>query len=261
MPAYRTEIQHPWPDNTALGGFFLVITNFILLVGIAVARRYGEWGSAGALLYLMFTSSAYHACRAGFVCFSRFRETQTLDHLAVYGVLLWVTSACIVKQELFTKRQLRIRPASVLQGRVLVFFLQAMVVYYFVVNNPESFWVNVAGFGLPVSLSFLTAISTGESPFYHPYYGWLGLALFGSAVVPYSLCPMEWYDYTHSIWHILSMIAIPFLILGCLRRFKNIGRIRELQEKDKLAPAPQRQRDMDNLLDDLVVDSDDGDDT
>jgi hypothetical protein len=228
MTVYRLDLNHPWPDNTALGGFFLVLTNFILFLGIFVVTRIGKWGTAGVLIYLMLTSSAYHACRAGFVCFTRFRDTQILDHLAVYAALLWVSSHCIVKQEWFTRDQLRRQPTVVVEGAALLYFLMLLPVAMFVVNNPESAWTNVVGFGLPVSLVILSSMITGAPVFYHPYYGWIGLALFGSAVVPYALCPKEWYDYAHSVWHVLSMIAIPFISVACDYRWKLIDEKREL---------------------------------
>lgn len=238
MTAYRLELNHPWPDNTALGGFFLVLTNFILFVGIFVVTRIGKWGTAGVLIYLMLTSSAYHACRAGFVCFTRFRDTQILDHLAVYAALLWVSSHCIVKQEWFTRDQLRYQPSVVVEGAALIYFLMLLPVAMFVVNNPESPWTNVVGFGLPVSLVILSSVITGAPVFYHPYYGWIGLALFGSAVVPYALCPKEWYDYAHSVWHVLSMIAIPFISVACDYRWKIIQEKREIVTVVEKPPSP-----------------------
>lgn len=222
MPAYRVEVNHPWPDNTALGGFFLVATNFILIAGIVIVTRTGRWGTAGALIYLMFTSSAYHSCRAGFFCFTRFRYTQILDHLAVYSTLLWVASQCIVKREWFTEYQLRVQPNIVFEGAALIYFLMVMPVFAFVVNNPESVWTNVFGFGLPFTLVALTSLFTGAPVFYHPYYGWIGLALFGAAIVPYACFPSDWYDVSHSIWHVLSMISIPFIAVACDVRWKKI---------------------------------------
>ena len=215
MGAYRTETNHPWPDNTVTGGFFLVITNFILLFAIFYLLRIGHWGTAGVLTTLMFASTAYHSCRAGFVCFMRFRDAQLLDHLSVYAALLWVTSKCVVKNEWFSEATRRTYPDLVLRARVAIFFLMFLPVQGFVLNNPESAWTNVFGFGVPIILIVISSLWTGAPIFYQPLYGWIGLTLFAISVIFYSLCPMKWYDTAHSIWHVLSMLAIPFISVAC----------------------------------------------
>lgn len=215
MGAFRTETEHPWPDNTVVGGFFLVITNFILLFAIFYLLRIGHWDTAAVLTTLMLASTAYHSCRAGFVCLMRFRDAQVLDHLSVYAALLWVTSKCIVKNEWFSDEVRETYPDLVLRARVALFFLLSLPVSGFVLNNPESFWTNIFGFILPFVLILISSAWTGAPIFYQPLYGWIGIILFSASIVFYSLCPKTWYDTAHSIWHVLSMLSIPFFSVAC----------------------------------------------
>lgn len=216
---YRVETNHPWPDNTLWGGFLLAITNFILAPSIILFIRWGRFDIAGVLTLLCVVSSAYHMCRAGFVCFTQFHVAQTYDHLCVYMALLWITSYCIVRNEWFPRDPATGRrdvpSAYVTRMRAGVFFLTAIPVLGLVLNNPESVWVNIFGFGIPATLVIISAVVTRTHIFHKPIYGWIGVAMFVTGAAFYSVAPYRWYDWAHSLWHVLSMLAVPFIAVSC----------------------------------------------
>lgn len=225
---YRTEVEHPWPDNTVVGGFFLIFTNFVLAVGIYFAYRYEKWGSVGLYTYMLLTSFVYHACRAAFFELTRFRDAQVLDHIAVYSVLVYVASSCAAKVELFSPALRARSPHVVHETRVMLYFFQLTPIIYFVVNNPESVWTKVIGFGLPSLVVAGVSISSGAPVFYNFWMGWSGVALFAVAVVFYGVCPHSWYDAAHSLWHVFSMCAVPLIDFACDYRWRAYFRQREL---------------------------------
>lgn len=227
MVNYRVETNHPWPDNTVWGGFFLVISNFVLLYPFFRFIYYGRVDVAGVLGALMFKSCLYHACRAGFVCTMPFRIAQEHDHLGVYAALVWISVCCIVRESWWYRGAVapvmsREITALVWKTRVGIYFVLQAVCEGFVINNPESLWTNVFGFGIPIALVILSATVTRTPIFERPWYGWSGVALFGVAVVFYKMCPSSWYDWAHTTWHILSMFAIPLVTIGC---DKNFGKV------------------------------------
>jgi hypothetical protein len=209
---YRLELNAPWPDNTVWGGIMLVVTNFVLVPSIVLFLIWNRFDVAGVLTLMCLVSSAYHACRAGFVCFERFRDAQIYDHLLVYATLLWIIMYGIVRDEWFDDG--RVSPVRKLRVQAGLFFLFVGPALGLVLDNPESGTVRVFGFVLPVTLAVLSAVITRTPLFYRARYGWAGIVLFGVAVVFYSLCPHSWYEEAHSLWHVTSMVAVPLVQIG-----------------------------------------------
>lgn len=214
MP-YRVETNHPWPDNTVLGGFFLVLTNLVLFFAVFYLLSVGHFDTAAVLTSMMFISSAYHACRAGFVCFGRFRTQQTMDHVFVNLTLSWIACKCIVRKEWFSAAVRRTYPELVFRTRVAIFFLFIAPILGVVIDNPENKWV--LGYSI-ISAAILVALSatiTRTPVFGRPWYGWSGCAVFVVGASFYCVFPADWYDVSHTLWHVFSMIAIPLLSIGC----------------------------------------------
>lgn len=208
---YHLDINHPWPDSTLWGGFMLVVTNFILAPSIYLFIRWNRFDVAGVLFLMCIISSAYHICRAGFECQMKYRNSQVADHLCVYISLLWIVSYGIVRKEWFP---IHVSSEYILRIQAGIFFMMFIPILGLVLENPESIWVQVFGFVMPAVIVIVSAAITGTRLFYRRLYGWIGVVLFSAGAVFYAMCPVQYYDWAHSLWHVLSMLAVPFVQVG-----------------------------------------------
>jgi len=210
----REEIQHPWPDNSIAGGFFLVFTNLILAwIVTDLAYRY-RWDLSLVLLCTMIASILYHSCRAGFACILRFRDHQVTDHVFVYFSLLYIASKLIVRRGFFHKKTLLMFPQLIVHARIAVFFVFILVAILCNMYNPESGWVAILCFGAPSLLVVLSAVIVNEPVFYNTTNGVIGTILFVCSLTFYHFAPHSWYDWAHSIWHVLSMLSVYFIVFS-----------------------------------------------
>lgn len=209
---YRVETHHPWPDSTWFGGFLLVITNLVLVVIVLDLFMRWRWDYAAALATTMTASILYHACRAGFVCEYRFRDHQITDHIFVFISILYVASKLAVRRSFFPQALRLEYPELLLTARVAIFFLLLLPTVMANMYNPESFLSSLFGFGVPVAIVILGSVVTGERLFYNTCYGVTGVILFGVSIAFYACAPHSWYQWAHSMWHLLSMISVYFVI-------------------------------------------------
>lgn len=166
-----------------------------------VSFYYQLFPEAFVLLVLMFVSSVYHICQSGFMCFYSFFALQVADHFYVYSTLIWITLYFIgvnlqIRFIFFFVIQAALLPAvmiymhswiltGVLVASLVV--LALVVLGFFVKNFPVVDWFDImvvflllgGGFGL------------------HVYAGDPGTSKYATS---------------HSMWHVLSMLSIFFVI-------------------------------------------------
>ena len=214
MHNYRVETQHPWPDSSFAGGVALVITNLILILPVVHLAWRLRFDYAAALLTTMVASILYHSCRAGFFCEYRFRDHQITDHIFVYVTLIYVASRLAVRRSFFP-RNIRLQyPELLLTARVAFFFIILLPTVMANMFNPESIYPGLFGFGIPVVVILLGACVSGERLFYSNFYGLVGTVLFLLSVGFYAFAPHSWYQWSHSVWHLFSMLAVYFIIFA-----------------------------------------------
>jgi len=214
MPHYRVETQHPWPDSSFVGGLALVLTNLILVFPVVHLAWLLRFDYAAALLTTMLASIAYHGCRAGFFCEYRFRDHQITDHIFVFLTLIYVASRLAVRRSFFPRNVRLEYPEILLTARVAFFFAIVLPTVMANMYNPESPLAALFGFGVPIAVVILGACVSGERLFYDVKFGLIGSGLFLVSVAFYACAPHSWYQWSHSIWHLLSMLSVYFIIFA-----------------------------------------------
>lgn len=209
---YRLETHHPWPDSTWFGGLVLVLSNLILIPIILDLIMKWRWDYASALTATMVVSIFYHSCRAGIVCEYRFRDQQITDHIFVFLSITYVAARLGVRRSFFPRALRMEYPELLFTARVALFFLLLVPTVMANMYNPESFLPALFGFVVPTAIVVLGSLVSGERLFYNTTYGIAGTVLFLVSVVFYSCAPHAWYQWSHSLWHCLSMISVYFIV-------------------------------------------------
>lgn len=210
---FRIETQHPWPDNSIPGGFILVVTNLILVVIITDLAYKWRWDFAAVLLTTMVASILYHGCRAGFMCMFRFRDHQITDHIFVYFSMLYIGAKLAVRSKFFPRHLLLEFPHLLPEARVALFFLLSVPAFLMNMYNPESIWTVLISFGIPLVLVVAGALVVKEPIFYNRVCGAIGTILFIMSLLFFA-APHSTYAWTHSMWHILSMLSVYFIVFA-----------------------------------------------
>jgi hypothetical protein len=209
-------------------GIALILTNLALIPAIVLAIVYRLFPEVVVMTVLMFTSSMYHICQSGFYCIYLFDSLQVSDHFYVYSTLIWMTFWFVglklkFRFILFFIIQSALLPAiiSYLHSWLLTgILIAALVVIVLLIlsisfeNFPKLDWLDV-----------LVVIGLLGGGFYlHVYAGEPG---------------SQTYPVAHSIWHVLSMISLFFVIeikegssfvAKAIRRFRR--NVRKLYENN-----------------------------
>jgi len=192
----QTQSQQSLADGLAL-----VLSNLALLPAIVVSLLNNLFPEAIVLSVLLFTSSFYHICQSGFACLYPFDALQIADHFYVYTVVVWITL-------FFIGLKLRFR-------FIIAFIIQAALFPAVIVYLHS--WA-VAGIligSLVVVVILILSLTMSD----FPKIDWLDLTTVilliggGFGLHVYAGDPgSPNYAVSHSIWHILSMIAVFFII-------------------------------------------------
>jgi len=204
-------LHHPWEHSTVLGGFALVSTNLVLVVVVSDLAYRWRWDMAVIFLCTMLASIAYHACRSGFVCMYRFRDHQVTDHIFVHTAIVYVASKLAVRRALFPVHVRHEYPELVPTARTALFFALLLPLVMFNMWSAESAWTTVIGVGMPVAAAVGGALLSGQRLFYNACLGYTGSVLFLVSAVFYGLMPHSTYEWSHSVWHMLSMLSVYFV--------------------------------------------------
>lgn len=190
-------------DNgqTYADGLALILSNLAMLPAIIVSFYYSLLPEAFVLIVLLFVSSIYHLCQSGFLCIYSFTSLQVADHFYVYSILIWITLYFVglnlqCKFIIFFVIQAALLPAVmiylhswILTGVVIaVLVVVALVVLgFFIKDFPVIDWLDIIIVFILLGGGFSLHYVSGDP---------------GSPNYPAG----------HSMWHILSMLAIFFII-------------------------------------------------
>ena len=210
---FRQETQHPWPDSSVSGGFFLVATNAVLAIIITDLAYKWRWDLAAVLFITMIASILYHGCRAGFLCEERFRNHQVIDHIFVYFSLLYIAAQLGVRSKFFPRHMLLEFPHLLPSARIALFFLMILPATMLNIWNPESKITVLISFGIPAVIVVAGALIVKEPIFYNIKNGIIGTVIFAISLI-FFVAPHSWYDWAHSLWHVLAYIAVYFIVFA-----------------------------------------------
>jgi hypothetical protein len=178
-----------------------VLSNLALLPAVAVSFYYQLFAEAIVLIVLLFVSSVYHLCQSGFVCFYSFAALQISDHFYVYSTLVWITLYFVgvnlqIRFIFFFIIQAALLPAVIvymhswiLAGVLIasLVIIALVILGFFVKDFPSIDLLDI----------FVVFLLLGGGFSLHVYAGDPGTSKYATS---------------HSIWHVLSMLSIFFVI-------------------------------------------------
>ncbi len=188
-------------DTNLNDALFLILSNLALLFAIGFSIKRQLLPETTILGILMSVSITYHFCQTGISCLFPLDTLREMDHFFVYSTLIWIVLYFIEP------------PWPI---RISVFFLAQVFIFPFLLTFLETNWVAGVLIGvIVVGALFLLFIVVQRIP----NIDWLdlliaaillgvGFALHITAGDPEG----SNYSVPHSIWHILSMLAIYFVL-------------------------------------------------
>jgi len=219
-------IQEQLNSNLA-GAIFLVISNLAIVPSILLSFYLHEEDSAIAYFNVFVASVLYHSCRSDFNCVVPYVDHRKLDYLFVYFAVLWTLTTGLGKSHIIPYRI-----------RLVVFNLFFLPVAILVVGNYEGHWVQLVGGLFPALVMIAVANHYGVHLFRRIWWAVAALAVGAAAGLFMFVMPYSTYEWSHSVWHILSMTALFFLIYSTKRRYRNINPYDDPERYPQPAPAP-----------------------
>ena len=179
---------------------------------------------------LLIASSLYHACRAGFVCLVPYIEHRKLDYLFVYTAVLWTLTTGLGRSH-----------AIPIRRRLVVYYLFLLPVTIMIVGNYEGHWVQLVGGLLPALLMIAIAHTYGVALFRRWPWAVTSFVLAGIAGVFMFVMPSHTYEWSHSVWHIFSMLALACLIYSTRRHHRYVNPVDDPEKfrvRQRMPPPP-----------------------
>lgn len=204
-------LQEQLNSNLA-GSILLVISNLFLVPAIFESFEIGEEASAIVYFSLLVASSLYHACRSGLVCLVAYIDHRKLDYLFVYTAVIWTLTTGLGRSH-----------AIPLRRRLVVYYLFFLPVAIMIVGNYEGHWVQLVGGLLPGLTMVVIARMYGVALFRRPALAFVALFFGGIAGLFMFIMPYYTYEWSHSVWHIFSMLALAFLIYSTRRHHRYVN--------------------------------------
>lgn len=198
----------PSANSPLVGGLFLIVTNLFLSPAIYLLLEWRDYATALFYYALLIISSLYHTCRAFNKCIVPYVEHQKLDYLFVFTSLIWSITAVGVPHAIHYRKRLTV---------FVVFFSITTVL----VIGGSTAWLiaGVAAGGTGATMIVIAAVH--DTPLFKSWrMALLGFALVGVAAIFMYILPSATYDWSHAIWHILSMLAylaFVFAVFGFKR--------------------------------------------
>lgn len=187
---------------STIEGLFLVTSNLALLPAIIYSLKRKLYPEAALFISLALVSTAYHYCQSGVVCVFSFKALQTTDHFFVYSAMIWlvlyfVDLKLVPKYMIFILLQMGLLP-SIIDYINEGWILSAVVISVIVIIGGFIIIAILRGFPKCDILDLFTAVLLiGGGFFFHVYAGSPG---------------DKNYAWSHAIWHIMSMLAIFFIL-------------------------------------------------
>lgn len=204
-----SESEALW-DGNIFGGVLLVLTNLALVPSVMLLAERGDATSGLVLLLTFFASVLYHSCRAGFVCLAQYELHVLVDYLFVYVGAIWVVASLPFEI---------LKSAGDAQMHAFFFFLFLGPMVLAIVSEVMFSLLPVIGVALPfVSvLIYARLLAFPRRKLFRK--GALPLLLTAAAfLVLAGVCMFVLqngiYAIAHSLWHVLSMAGVFFLLLA-----------------------------------------------
>lgn len=183
-------------------GIFLVLSNLAILPALLYSIQYKLIPELTILFIVFVISSFYHLCQTEFYCIiPDFKTHQTADHFFVFTALIWVILYAF---------------AIPLKYRIsLTFIFQALILLplIFYVNLD---WLSALFIGFIITiLIFIFALITQQFPKFNIYNFLIVFILITVGLILHVIggdTSSSFYSWTHSAWHIFSMLAIYFAL-------------------------------------------------
>jgi len=192
------------------GGLFLVLSN--LFLAPAVYESFYLHEDASAIVYFnnIVVSSLYHSCRAGLFCAVSYLDHRKLDYLFVFFAVLWTLTTGLGRSHAISMRV-----------RMLVFCVFFLPVNILIIGDQHGVVVQIVGGVLPAAVMIVLAHNKGVRLFRRLPWAIVAFVLGAiSGVFMYAL-DYKTYEWSHSVWHILSMLAVVCLIYSTKRHFRD----------------------------------------
>lgn len=214
-------------NSNLVGALFLVLSNLAIVPSILLSFYLREEDSAIAYFNVFVASVLYHSCRSGFNCSVPYIDHRKLDYLFVYFAVLWTLTTGLGKSHIIPYRI-----------RLVVFNLFFLPVAILIVGNYEGHWVQLVGGVLPALVMITVAKHYGVHLFRRIWWAVAAFVLGGLAGLFMFIMPYNTYEWSHSVWHVLSMSALFCLIYSTKRKFNYINPDDDPERFPRPAPAP-----------------------
>lgn len=183
------------------GGLALVLSNLILIPTSLHALFMGHYSETVSVFVTFAISSLYHSCQANFFCVAPLNAMQICDHFFVYSCMAWI---------LFFLMELQ------LQHRFIGLLLIQAVMLPALMSSIHKWWIALVLISFVVVFSlFILLVCMKEVPKFDTIELVIATVLLIGGFILHIFAgdPGEaGYAWKHSIWHILSMMAIFFAI-------------------------------------------------
>ena len=195
--------------GNVVGGLFLILSNLFLAPAVYYSLDLHEEASAIVYFNLIVVSSLYHSCRAGFSCVVSYVDHRKLDYLFVYFAVLWTLTTGLGRSHAISMRV-----------RMLVFCVFFLPTAILIVGDQKGIAVQIVGGLLPAAVMIALAHNKGVRLFRRLPWAVLAIVLGAiSGVFMYAM-PLNTYEWSHSVWHVLSMLAVACLIYSTKRHYR-----------------------------------------
>lgn len=188
-------------ETSAVAGLALILSNLALVPAIIYAA-YKQYVTELVFLVLLFTSSTtYHICQADFGCVFTMRALQTTDHFMVYSTLVWIT--------LFFLR-------LPLVTRICLLIIAQVPLLPALVDFLDNWWIAVALVGYLVLIGIISMVVMKRFPTTNLIDFYVAVLLLGVGFFLHVFAGTpgsENYGTLHTVWHVLAMLALFFVLL------------------------------------------------
>lgn len=212
-------------DGDVVGGSLLIFSNLALLPAIALLLYRRDYVISLLFLVTFTASMLYHTCRAGIVCFASYKNHLLGDYIGVYVSIAWMVLSMplLITRSLSDARMHALLSIAVSAVSILAILMEVSTGVLPVVGIGLPLFIAVVYVGLANVLA--TEIENDDPLkrkrvrrrfFGQGKWGWAVVAVFlllGAGTCMFFF-PHSMYWLGHSLWHVLCMFGVLFLVLA-----------------------------------------------
>lgn len=237
--------------TTTAAAVFLVITNLALFPALYYSAVAGLFVELGLLLGVFVASTAFHICQVQWFCFGvSLFSLQVTDHTLVYVTVIYL-SLYFVNTPLVSRVGVTLFTLPIIQP-VIITFLHEFV--------SGALAVAIAAVAAMVALIVILSV------YGHVYFDWRSVLVAAILVAGGIVLHVVGGDFSpnnnaygaaHSVWHVLAMVAIYFILdipysQTSVLKFWHLIVHGKHKPKAKRKMAKQRREDYDAITIDVV---------